>query len=144
MLDAALQNMRAVFPAAQCVLIAPGDRGVLLPKSRKKTGRRSATSERDGNLSASLLRFSHIHEKIFQLQQRIGGRYGCNAWSMQSAMGGAGGAYRWMLANPPLMARDLTHFTPSGYQRLAQELADALGWKAGLPGATNLSPPEPR
>ena len=144
MLDAALQNMRVVFPTARCVLIAPGDRGVLLPKSRKKTGRRSATTERDGNLSASLLRFSHIHEKIFQMQQRIGSRYGCSAWSMQSAMGGAGGAYRWMLANPALMSRDLTHFTPPGYQRLAQELAEALGWKAGLPAAINSGAPEPR
>jgi len=144
MLDASLQNMRLVFPTARCVLIAPGDRGVLLPKSRKKAGRRSGSGERDGSLSASLLRFSNIHEKIFQLQQRIGSRHGCSAWSMQSAMGGAGGAYRWMLANPPLMARDLTHFTPAGYQRLAQELADALGWKAGLPAATNSSAPEPR
>ncbi len=144
MLDASLQNMRLVFPTARCVLIAPGDRGVLLPKSRKKAGRRSGSGERDGSLSASLLRFSSIHEKIFQLQQRIGSRHGCSAWSMQSAMGGAGGAYRWMLANPPLMARDLTHFTPAGYQRLAQELADALGWKAGLPAATNSSVPEPR
>jgi len=144
MLDASLQNMRLVFPTARCVLIAPGDRGVLLPKSRKKAGRRSGSGERDGSLSASLLRFSNIHEKIFQLQQRIGSRHGCSAWSMQSAMGGAGAAYRWMLANPPLMARDLTHFTPAGYQRLAQELADALDWKAGLPAATNSSVPEPR
>jgi hypothetical protein len=144
MLDAALQNMRVVFPTARCVLIAPGDRGVLLPKSRKKPVRRSVTRERDGNLSASLLRFSQIHEKIFQMQQRIGSRYGCSAWSMQSAMGGAGGAYRWLSANPALMARDLTHFTPSGYQRLAQELAEALGWKAGLSASPNLGLPEPR
>ena len=144
MLDAALQNMRAVFPTARCVLIAPGDRGVLLPKSRKKASRRPGSGERDNSLSASLLRFSHIHEKIFHMQQRIGSRYGCSAWSMQSAMGGAGAAYRWMLVNPPLMARDLTHFTPPGYQRLAQELADALGWKAGLPAATNSGMPETR
>ena len=144
MFDASLQNMRLVFPTARCVLIAPGDRGVLLPKSRKKSGRRTGSGERDGSLSASLLRFSNIHEKIFHIQQRIGSRYGCSAWSMQSAMGGAGAAYRWMLANPPLMARDLTHFTPPGYQRLAQELADALGWKAGLPAATTSVVQEPR
>jgi hypothetical protein len=144
MLEAALQNMRAVFPTARCVLIAPGDRGVLLPKSRKKVGRRAGAGERDSSLSASLLRFSHIHEKIFHMQQRIGGRYGCSAWSMQSAMGGAGAAYQWMLANPPLMARDLTHFTLPGYQRLAQELADALGWKSGLPAAPMNPLPERR
>lgn len=144
MLDASLQNMRTVFPTARCLLIAPGDRGVLLPKSRKKSGRRGGSGERDTSLSASLLRFSLIHEKIFQLQKRIGSRYGCSAWSMQGAMGGAGAAYRWMLANPPLMARDLIHFTPPGYQRLAQELADALGWKSGLPAAPNSAIPEAR
>jgi lysophospholipase L1-like esterase len=63
---------------------------------------------------------------------------------MQSAMGGAGAAYQWMLANPPLMARDLTHFTLPGYQRLAQELADALGWKSGLPAAPMNPLPERR
>jgi lysophospholipase L1-like esterase len=42
------------------------------------------------------------------------------------------------------MARDLTHFTLPGYQRLAQELADALGWKAGLPAGTHSGVPEPR
>lgn len=131
MLDAGLRQFRLVFPTARCVLIAPGDRGTLLPKSRKK-GARAGAADSSG-LSANLLRFSAIHEKIFQLQQQAGSRHGCLAWSMQNAMGGPGSAYRWMLADPPLMARDLIHFTPPGYQRLAQELADALGWKSGLP-----------
>lgn len=134
-LDAALANLRQVFPLARCVLLAPGDRGVLLPKSRKKNSKRTVLGESDPALSSNLLRFSAIHAKIFELQQRIGQRHGCHAWSMQSAMGGAGSAYRWLLASPPLMARDLIHFTTPGYQRLAQELADALGWKSGLPAA---------
>jgi hypothetical protein len=144
MLEASLHNLRQVFPLARCILIAPGDRGVLLPKSRKKSGRRSTTGERDSTLSSNLLRFSTTHEKIAQLQQRIGERHGCRTWSMQSAMGGAGSAYRWMLASPPLMARDLIHFTPPGYQRLAQELAEALGWKSGLPANPGAAPSEPR
>ena len=142
MLEAALQNMRQVFPLATCVLVAPGDRGVLLPKSRKKPGKRTAGESRDAAVSASLLRFSAIHEKIFQIQQRIGARHGCVAWSMQQAMGGQGSSYRWLLDNPSLMARDLIHFTPAGYQRLAQSLAEALGWKSGLPANGGTSPAE--
>ena len=144
MLEAALQNMRQVFPAARCLLLAPGDRGVLLPKSRKKSGKRLVGESRDAVPSTSLLRFSAIHEKIFQIQQRIGARHGCAAWSMQQAMGGQGSSYQWLLANPPLMARDLIHFTPAGYQRLAQALAEALGWKSGLPVNAGAGPAEPR
>ena len=128
MLDAGLRQFRIVFPGARCVLIAPGDRGTLVPKSRKKASRAGTDASAS---SANLLRFSAIHEKIFQLQQQAGARHGCVAWSMQTAMGGPGSAYRWMRAEPPLMARDLIHFTPQGYQRLAQELADALGWRSG-------------
>ena len=128
MLDAGLRQFRIVFPGARCVLIAPGDRGTLVPKSRKKASRAGTDASAS---SANLLRFSAIHEKIFQLQQQAGARHGCVAWSMQTAMGGPGSAYRWMRAEPPLMARDLIHFTPQGYQRLAQELADALAWRSG-------------
>ena len=42
--------------------------------------------------------------------------------------GGAGGAYRWLYADPPLMASDLTHLTPAGYRRTAGALARSLGW----------------
>jgi lysophospholipase L1-like esterase len=42
------------------------------------------------------------------------------------------------------MARDLIHFTPAGYQRLAQALAEALGWKPGLPINAGAGPAEPR
>lgn len=133
MLDESLRNLRDVFPHARCLLIAPGDRGVLLPKSRKSGPKKKANGQR--RAAGELLYFSHIHEAIFRMQKEIGARHRCEAWSMQAAMGGQGASYRWLLASPPLMARDLTHFTPRGYQRLAQELADSLGWKEGLPAA---------
>ncbi len=129
MLDESLRHLRDVFPEARCLLIAPGDRGVLLPKSRKSGTKRNAQRR----AASELLHFSQVHESIFRMQKEIGARHRCDAWSMQAAMGGQGAAYRWLLASPPLMARDLTHFTPRGYQRLAQELADSLGWKEGLP-----------
>ncbi len=131
MLGDSLRNLRTVFPDARCLLIAPGDRGVLLPKSRKSGGKKGES--RKGRAASQLLRFSVIHDTIFRIQKELGARHGCEAWSMQAAMGGQGGAYRWLLASPPLMARDLTHFTPRGYQRLAQDLADSMGWKEGIP-----------
>jgi lysophospholipase L1-like esterase len=130
MLGDALRNLRTVFPEARCLLIGPGDRGMLLPKSRKAGGKKSES--RKGRSAGQLLQFSLIHDHIFRIQKEEGARYGCDAWSMQAAMGGQGGAYRWLLASPPLMARDLTHFTSRGYQRLAQDLADSLGWTEGL------------
>ena len=49
-------------------------------------------------------------------------------------MGGQGGAYRWARQSPPLMARDLIHFTVPGYQQLAREFADDMGWNAAQLG----------
>lgn len=139
MLGESLRNLRSVFPDARCLLIAPGDRGVLLPKSRK-SGSKKKSEPRKGRSAGQLLQFSGIHDTIFRIQKEVGARHSCEAWSMQAAMGGQGGAYRWLLASPPLMARDLIHFTPRGYQRLAQELADSLGWKDGLPAARDSAP----
>ena len=145
-LEQSLKNLRQVFPLAECLLIAPGDRGILVPRSRKlrKLGRNRHIQARKGKDSkklkskervvyeysaVDLLRFSSIHEKISTIQKDIGARYSCKAWSMQTAMGGQGSAYAWLLATPALMSKDLTHFTIKGYQRLAQELANSLGWK---------------
>lgn len=149
-LEQSLKNMRQVFPQSECLLIAPGDRGILVPRLRKvqKTGKATHAHVKKGKhghrpqprvtseyTAVDLLRFSAIHERIFAIQKEIGARYACNAWSMQMAMGGQGSAYAWQLANPALMSKDLTHFTVKGYQRLAQELALSLGWKndTGLP-----------
>ena len=149
-LEQSLKNLRQVFPQSECLLIAPGDRGILVPRLRKvkkagkatrahvpkgKHGHRPRSRVTHEYTAVDLLRFSAIHEKIFAIQKEIGARYACKTWSMQMAMGGQGSAYAWQLANPALMSKDLTHFTVKGYQRLAQELALSLGWKndAGLP-----------
>ena len=142
-LEQSLKNLRQVFPLSECLLIAPGDRGVLVPRSRKirksgkntqaqntKNGQTVRPRVRDEYTTVDLLRFSAIHEKIFVIQKEVGARYACNTWSMQTAMGGRGSAYAWQLSNPALMSKDLTHFTIKGYQRLAQELASSLGWKS--------------
>jgi hypothetical protein len=148
-LDESLRNMRQVFPEAGCLLVGPGDRGVLLSKSRRvntkhkdhsvKLVARNA-SRRPNKISTKaeirkashkvvdLLKFALVHEKIYQLQKQIGERFGCLTWSMQYAMGGVGSSYSWVFANPPLMSRDLTHFTALGYKQLARQLTEDLNW----------------
>jgi hypothetical protein len=160
-LRASVKQMRAVFPDAACVLIAPGDRGVLIRRSeklrnspslpvRKNTSRAKAKNnvkkasagkalaqqanakprqESQGSPPQDLLQYTHIHEEIGQIQKVVGQEHGCRVWSMLKAMGGQGGAYRWVRQNPPLMARDLIHFTVPGYQQLAQQFANDMGWE---------------
>jgi lysophospholipase L1-like esterase len=154
-LEQSLKNLRQVFPQSECLLIAPGDRGILVPRSRKvkkPIKNKHAEAQRDNDSkkiksrdrvtyeysAVDLLRFSAVHEKISAIQKEVGSRYSCKVWSMQTAMGGQGSAYAWLLANPALMSKDLTHFTVKGYQRLAQELALSLGWKneVSLPAST--------
>ncbi len=129
MLQASVSQWRAAFPETACVLIAPGDRGVLLRRSQKvsKSASRSAEAA-----APDVLRFTRVHDEIGRIQKQVAQAHGCHAWSMLEAMGGAGSAYRWARHNPPLMARDLIHFTVPGYQRLAQLMAQDLGWGPAL------------
>jgi len=161
-LRASLKRMRSVFPDAACVLIAPGDRGVLVRRSEKMRPAPSVTARKNGPRAAAqgkakksppgkaparhssgkpgqdnvagmakkLLQYTAIHQEIGQIQNAVGQENGCKFWSMLNAMGGQGGAYRWVRQNPPLMARDLIHFTVPGYQQLAQQFANDMGWEA--------------
>ena len=159
-LEQSLKTLRQVFPQSECLLIAPGDRGILVPRSRKmkkSTKNKHAPTQRDKGSkklqsrervtyeysAVDLLRFSSIHEKISAIQKDVGARYSCKVWSMQTAMGGQGSAYAWLLANPALMSKDLTHFTIKGYQRLAQELANSLGWRNEVNSQGTVSPEDP-
>lgn len=121
-LRAAVAAWRARHPQAACLLIGPGDRGVLVRRAARK-GRKPTPTGVD------LLRFTRIHAEINRLQHRVAEEHGCRFWSMMQAMGGAGGAYRWQSRQPPWMARDLTHFTVAGYQQLARQWATDMGWQ---------------
>jgi hypothetical protein len=163
-LRASLKQMRRVFPDAACVLIAPGDRGVLVRRSEKlrhapavtarKNGARAPahgsakkpppgkaparqvsvkpSQDNGGGMAKNLLQYTTVHQEIGQIQNAVGQENGCTVWSMLNAMGGQGGAYRWVRQNPPLMARDLIHFTVPGYQQLAQQFANDMGWETRL------------
>lgn len=115
-----LANLRQMFPEASCLLIGPGDRGILIPQRRR--GRPPIEANQ-------LLRYSLIHAQINKIQQDLGTEMGCHTWGMYRAMGGAASAYTWARQRPQLMANDLTHFTVPGYQKLAQLFATEVGWK---------------
>ena len=138
----AMKNFRGIFPLATCVLVGPGDRGQLvrrIGKARKQSGELTNNvsrfpskvgSSQNKSPEGGLLRFGQIHQEIGRIQTKVAKEYGCRAWSMLNAMGGVGSAYQWAQQKPPLMARDLIHFTTLGYQRIAQIFAKDLGWSA--------------
>ena len=128
MLEESVRNMRTVFPNAACVLIAPGDRGVLVPQSANRGKGKGKGKKARPAPRIDLYVYSRIHAAIGQAQREVAAAAGCGAWSMMDAMGGGGAAYAWARQSPPLMARDLIHFTVPGYQRFARKFADDMGW----------------
>lgn len=139
-----VRNMRSVFPQAACILVAPGDRGVLVPRSaniHKRRGASARRAQKAGRKPATarpgidLLAYSKIHADIARVQREVAADAGCVAWSMQDAMGGPGTSYRWAQQSPALMAKDLIHFTAAGYRQLARDFFREMSWTA-LPAST--------
>ena len=147
----AVKNVKTVFPQAQCLLIGPGDRGVLVRKSslrqskKKSKARANAKAKAKKSKAASvppsapkrppdsvLLQYARVHQTINEIQTRVGEQWGCSSWSMQQAMGGQASSYIWAAKNPALMAGDLIHFTPAGYRSLAQVFAKDFGWSEDI------------
>lgn len=129
MLQASVAAWRQAFPRSACVLMAPGDRGVLVRRSQKT--RPSSGRAKNAHMP-DLFKFTRIHAEIGRIQKQVAQAHGCGFWSMFNAMGGAGSAYRWARQSPAWMAKDLIHFTVPGYQRLAQLMAQDLGWNAAV------------
>jgi hypothetical protein len=119
----AVENLQKVFPTAACVLVGPGDRGVLV-SSHGAHRRHAGAARRPGDL----FRYSKIHATISSIQEAVATSHGCAFWSMQRSMGGIGAAYAWARQKPALMSRDLTHFTPAGYRELADRFARDMAW----------------
>ncbi len=130
-LTQALRRLRTQFPDAACVLMAPGDRGVLLPR-RPKTASTNPANPVSPSLTErqqAMLTYTRIHQHIGQIQQDVARDYQCRSWSALDALGGPGSAYRDAHATPPLMARDLIHFTVAGYQAWGRAVVGWGGWK---------------
>lgn len=119
----AVTNLQKLFPTAACVLVGPGDRGVLV-SGRANHHRRGG----GGRRPTDLFRYAKVHAAITEIQEAVASTRGCAFWSMQRAMGGIGSAYAWARQKPALMSRDLTHFTPAGYRELADRFARDMTW----------------
>lgn len=144
LLEKSIQQLHNAFPNAACLLIAPGDRGILIPKSKaqkiKRKGLRKGKTKADAAQKANRVKrvpsdlfvYSRIHQKIGEIQKEIALQHGCQAWSMFDAMGGMTSSYAWARSQPPLMAHDLIHFTAKGYEQLAKKLAQDINWRAEL------------
>ena len=133
-LTASIRGMKEAFPNAQCMLIGPTDRGLLVKKhahanTKKKGAGKNALKDRQRVLAsrAELLRFAHVHARIAEIQNSLAQTYGCAFWDWQLAMGGPGGAYKWFYKTPPLMAKDLIHLTRKGYQESARQFLEDSG-----------------
>lgn len=124
-LRAALDNLRRVFPTAQCLLVGPTDRGIMVRHSKSKKRHKKVEKGPKPNL----LHFARIHRQISEIQRDIGQEYHCAFWNWQDAMGGPGGAYRWLYSTPRLMAKDLIHLSVPGYQQSARAFASDVNFE---------------
>ena len=144
-----VMNLRQTFPQSTCLLIGPGDRGILVRSKRVKAKTKAKAKDKaktktkgknrqpvvtvaqaaTASASPQLLRYSRIHAQIVKIQDAIGNEFGCQRWSMYQAMGGSTSAYKWARQRPQLMSNDLLHFTVAGYQRLGQLFVNDMGWK---------------
>lgn len=55
---------------------------------------------------------------------RTAAKLGCASYSLRESMGGTGSFLRWLKEAPPLARGDRIHFTPLGYERMGETLAD--------------------
>ena len=125
-LSASLMAMNAAFPSAQCLLIGPPDRGVLVKKQPHAEPNGRHAGKRQTLRRADLLKYAAIHARIAEIQRGLAQIYGCGFWDWQLAMGGPGGAYKWFFKSPPLMAKDLIHLTRQGYQESARMFVENM------------------
>ncbi len=116
----ALGNLRRVFPSAKCLLVGPTDRGIMVRHKKASKSKKKAARPLP---KADLLHFARIHRQISEIQRSTGEEYNCGFWNWQDAMGGPGGAYRWLYSTPRLMAKDLIHLSVPGYQQSARTFA---------------------
>jgi len=73
-------------------------------------------------------KFTVIHASINRIQLEIARTFSCHQWSMMGPMIDTGGAYGWYRLESPLMARDLLHFSKSGYIELAKKFMRDVKW----------------
>jgi lysophospholipase L1-like esterase len=102
MYEALLARIRRAAPATACWLVGPTDVG--------RGGRQA-----DGRVV-----------QIEGVQREIAQQSGCLYFSAAGAMGGMDGFEHWLRESPPLAVNDGVHLAQAGYQRLGDQMANAL------------------
>jgi len=100
-----IQNLKSIFPRASFLLLSVSDRGV--------------------NKDGKIVTMDAI-TKLRNAQREIARKSGIAYWDVFEAMGGKNSIAKYTEANPPLAAKDYTHLTHLGGNKLGLKLASAL------------------
>ncbi len=123
-----LRLMKDAVPGSSCLLMGPPDRAWPVAKeeaqSEAATAARMRAEEdpRDRSLwdtPAQLL-------DIIETQKKAAKTAGCAFWNTYEAMGGAGSIDLWARSEPTLAQKDRIHLNRRGYNKVADQFADAL------------------
>ena len=100
-----ISDLKEIFPKTSFLLLSVSDRG----------------AKKDGNI----VTMTSI-PKMRNMQREIARRSGIAFWDMLEAMGGQNSIHKYTEAVPPLAAKDYTHLTHLGGNKIGRKLAEAL------------------
>jgi lysophospholipase L1-like esterase len=102
---AIINNLKAAFPQTSFLLLSVSDRGI----------------NKDGKITTM-----EAVPKLLKVQRDIARKSGIAFWNLFEAMGGRNSIPSYTEAVPPLAAKDYTHLTHLGGNKIGKKLADAL------------------
>jgi lysophospholipase L1-like esterase len=116
-----IARVRRIAPGAPILLLGAPDAQSHLPGLRSNSDQgHAAHASGNGWFSPPAL------QDVRAIQRRVALEDHVALWDWADRMGGAGAAYAWASARPPLMQPDHVHYTAAGGQRLAERLQDDL------------------
>jgi hypothetical protein len=100
-----ITDLKEIFPKTSFLLLSVSDRGA--------------------NKDGKIVTMTSI-PKMRNMQREIAKRSGIAFWDMFEAMGGMNSIHKYTEAVPPLAAKDYTHLTHLGGNKIGRKLAEAL------------------
>jgi lysophospholipase L1-like esterase len=100
-----IKDLKEVFPKTSFLLLSVSDRGI--------------------NKEGNVVTMESI-PKMRNMQREIAIKSGIAFWDMFEAMGGRNSIANYTEAKPPMAAKDYTHLTHLGGDKIGRKLADAL------------------
>jgi lysophospholipase L1-like esterase len=100
-----INQLKELFPKASIILIGISDRA--------------------GNINGKIQTIPAI-PRMRDAQREIARKTRIAFWDLYTAMGGENTMVKYVAAQPPLGAKDYTHLTFRGGQKIAKKLSDAL------------------